>query len=749
MRLHLIGWLGLLMWVGWIPLHAQMGTVDEPQRLALKRYELQATYTPQPSAIEKQDIAWQEMGPFTKPKEGFVGGKAIPVYAAGRGNGIGRVNALFVHPRHPSVLYACSATGGVFISHDKGKNWKSGGTDQLVHAGVATMALHPRKSAWWIAATGDSENNTRPCDTLVLTCDGGKSFQSIVGADPATKLPLDPDQDLGNTGFFVRKLWWDVASPNRVWLVSNKGLWLCENLDINRKGRLQQNPVWKRVLEGDFFDFIAVKRGKQFDWYVAGEKIFFADDVQRNWTPLAETGLDRNQWGEGMRWTMQAHRYLPNFLFVNGTAQTDPNGHSNPPAILYLVDIKKQEWQRLHSSVSDDAACSNMRPRAWAVHPINPNAMVMADVHPVYFSNDGGKSFKKSVANQLHDDVHCFVFSPDGRLIFAAHDGGVAMSDDGGVQWSDRSNGLACANIFHLDVHPRGNGQMLYGAYDTGINVLSNDAHVHAVWGDGFDCAFVDGAQHCVASIQYGRFFRTDSIGRFEEGKMPNSRSEWKTNMAVHPLDNKCIAMAGTITKRSMDGGISWASVANNLPDTNACVIYDVFLSPFAKGIAIVYGMSKSDPLQSRLFFCSNFNDPNAARVKWQELPILPAQGLVTGIVFHPIANQQFWLLTSNVSTSNKFWFFDGGVFNDESANLGNARCESIILNTAQMSLIIGSDHGVFCRSLHNNQFRCYTGYPGCQVKALSIDYVNRHLYVGTFGRGIWRCDLQWIEAFN
>ena len=157
----------------------EVGT-QQPHQQGLKHLELDNHFLPAQRSIEKQDIAWQEMGPWSKPAEGYTGGKAIPTYAVGRGNGTGRVNALFIHPRHPSTLYACSSTGGVFISHDKGRHWNSGGTDQLMQSGVGTLALHSRKVNWWIAATGDSENNNRVCDTLVLTCDGGVTLSLIL-----------------------------------------------------------------------------------------------------------------------------------------------------------------------------------------------------------------------------------------------------------------------------------------------------------------------------------------------------------------------------------------------------------------------------------------------------------------------------------------------------------------------------------------------------------------------------------------
>jgi hypothetical protein len=729
--------------------NAQEVAVDEPAHSQMKRYEMESHASSNNRSFEKQDISWQEIGPFNKPNEGEIGGNAIPTYAAGRGNGIGRITALYIHPRHSSTLFACSSTGGVFASHDKGKQWHSAGTDQLNQSGVGCMALHHRKVNWWVAATGDSENNTRACDNVVFTSDGGKSFQSIVGKDLSSALPINNSSSGASGDFFVRKVSWDHQNPNRLWVISNRGLWLCDDLEINRKGRLKGNITWKRVLDGDFYDFAVITKGKQSVWYVSGRSVFYATGNPNEWKLMEESGLNREELGKTIRFTIQAHRFLPNFLIVSGTSEGTVNESSESISVFYLLDAKKHSWQRLHSSAADNVGLSNVRPRAWAVHPSDPNFIVLGDVHPVFFSSDGGKVFKKSVTNQMHDDVHCFVFSPDGKIIYAAHDGGVGMSIDGGIQWSDRSNGLACANIFDMQLHPSGSGEILYGAYDTGINSLNDVTHKHHIWGDGFDCAYVNNAENRLAVIQNGRFFRSDSLGRFEYGRTPNARTEWKSNMAVHPTDNNCIIIPGSIMKRSMDGGMSWVPIVNHLPDSSECMIYDVFISPFSKSTAVAYGFNPDRMQRPRLFLSTNIIEANAARVIWIEIPALPINGFITGLVFHPIMPDQFWVLTSNVTSTGKCWFYDGRAFTDESSNLGNARCESMAINTASMTIIIGSDQGVFCRSLHNTKFSCYTGYPGCQVKTMAIDYRKSYLYIGTFGRGIWRCDLKVIQPIN
>jgi hypothetical protein len=349
----------------------------------------------------------------------------------------------------------------------------------------------------------------------------------------------------------------------------------------------------------------------------------------------------------------------------------------------------------------------------------------------------------------MHDDCHQLMYAPDGQLIYAAHDGGVSVSKDGGVHWADRSVGLSCANVFGLSVSGDEKINLLYGAYDTGVNTIRDSSHTHHVWGDGFDCAMLPDKKSMIATVQDGMLFKMTSNDLFEADKIPNSKSEWKSNMAINALNSDHIYMGGKRLMRSMDGGESWLPIFDAQTDTSMHSVYDVFLNDFDKSSGIAYVLSNANIRQARLFYSNQIDAPEVERITWTELPQLPAEGIVVSVLFHPIARHQFWVLTSNTTAQNKLFFFNGHAYSDVSSNLGNAKCESMMYNRTKFNLIIGSDQGIFCKSLHETVFRRYTGLPGCAIKCLDIDYRNQLLYVGTFGRGIWRCDLQLTEPHN
>ncbi|MGN6568808.1 MAG: WD40/YVTN/BNR-like repeat-containing protein, partial [Flavipsychrobacter sp.] len=82
---------------------------------------------------------WQPIGPIV------TGEYAIA---------IGRVNCIAVNPVDTNTIYIGTAGGGLFISHNGGKNWKSN-SDNFPSLSIAAIAVNPIHPDTIYAATGD------------------------------------------------------------------------------------------------------------------------------------------------------------------------------------------------------------------------------------------------------------------------------------------------------------------------------------------------------------------------------------------------------------------------------------------------------------------------------------------------------------------------------------------------------------------------------------------------------------------
>ena len=97
---------------------------------------------------------------------------------------------------------------------------------------------------------------------------------------------------------------------------------------------------------------------------------------------------------------------------------------------------------------------------AIAVHPADPNHVICGGVD-LHVSTNGGASWRvashwdadRGTATYAHADHHMLVMpaSKPGR-IYSANDGGLDVSEDGGANWTNRSNGLAVTMFYDIDV---------------------------------------------------------------------------------------------------------------------------------------------------------------------------------------------------------------------------------------------------------------------------------------------------------
>jgi hypothetical protein len=170
---------------------------------------------------------------------------------------------------------------------------------------------------------------------------------------------------------------------------------------------------------------------------------------------------------------------------------------------------------------------------------------------------------------------------------------------------------------------------------------------------------------------------------------------------------------------------------------------YRFFLSPDHPQTMYVYVLTKTSLVQPQLWVTHNLLEEDPAKVQWQRIQYVPAEGWIAGLAIDSIDKNKFWLLYTRREQDGKLWYFDGRRYTDETRELSNAYCESIMLQSgADARLYLGSDKGVFTKSRTEREWTLLEGLPGVAIKSLAINYVTGKLVVGTFGRGIWQADL-------
>lgn len=697
-----------------------------------------AYYYDRSEILKQLQWNWESLGPDETPPEMNPGGKAIPAYAKGRGNGTGRINYLFLHPEKENCLWACSPTGGLWFTANSGETWVNGGMDRLPVSGASSVAVHKKKIERWVVATGDGDDVFMFSDGLWLTEDAGTSYVSINGKNEEARLPFGDgyptDGQIGEVVSSFRNL-------KSLFVASNKGLW------INNRTLDPGEILWTKIAEGNFYDIeILQGRSKRKDIIIAaGNKLLISFNGGKKWEEMPLPVYPEPNRYPFLRMSIEVSPAAPYKLFAVVTCSEALSQSSQGEGTLQVFDLKTRKWQMIKSLRAETDNVIPTRARAFAVSPLDPDFMMCGNIQPLYLSEDGGHSFSKIEKNQMHDDCHFIGISKNGTTVWAAHDGGVSVSRDRGLHFETKDKGIGAANVFGLSVAQGTAPQVLFGGYDVGGNLLREKKWQHVSWGDGFE-TITHPANPSVmfSTMQNGGIQRSIDGTGFESSVRPaGTKTEWHTWIRMHPTNTNTVYCSGTKLMRSRDLGDNWEVIMDvDKMDSTLYCAYRFYLSEEHPAVMYVYVLNDgfTHPQIWRTF---NINEPDPQKIIWERVKEVPVDGWIMNICMDPSDPRKFWVLYGKVEREGKVWWFNGEDYEDYTANLGWSRCESMVLQKGiEKRLYIGSNYGVFTRHAGESQWTLLTGLPGTYIKALDINYKAGKLVVGTFGRGIWWGDL-------
>lgn len=677
---------------------------------------------------------WSEVGADHHPTELNPGGRAIPKYSQGRGNGTGRINYILPDPYREGRIFACSPTGGLFLSNDNGNSWSNAGTDQLPISGVSSVAVHPKEEMTWVITTGDGDDKFIFSDGVWLTKDGGQSYENLNGKKfNRSILPSEePDKWM-----YISEV---VAHPcdfNRLFVATSEGLFVTQNaLEGSDKVK------WRRISTTSCYD-IHISQSHE-NWVFAGGKEFLqSKDCGATWEKGSYPDFPEPEAHPFSRLTFQSIP-MTTSLLVGVTSAEKFSQSKLGEGTLWKFDYESQQWQFIRSLRQGMNNLITTRARALAVNPEDANWIVTGNVQPLYISRDGGQEFERIEKGQMHDDIHHLAWAPDG-LLWVGHDGGVSVSNDDGLTWQSRNNGLGVANVFGLDV-TQGSETVLYGAYDTGGNLLRDGSWYHTTWGDGFE-TIIDrqNPETMYATKQNGHINRSDDGGLTFDNSVTTgiTKTEWHTWIRQHPKQSGTIFCSGTNLVRSRDKGETWEIIlaADKLPG-DMVTIFRFFTSEEHPNVIYAYVLDKTK-VNPDLYVTFNSMATDPQNVRWERVPAIPKKGWIVGLTVDRDDPRQFWMAYKSSEPQGKLWRYNGSRYIDVTGNLGWSVVGAITQDPSSNERVyVGTNHGLFTRNKQEQEWRLLDGLPGTWIRSIAIDQVDREIYVGTFGRGVWKAPL-------
>ena len=660
---------------------------------------------------------WQFTGPYNVNWANNVGSK-----------GIGRVDRLAFHPTNSNIIFAATPAGGLWRTNDAGLNWFSVSSNipNCGISGIVISADDPSGNKIYIlTGDGDSGPNSfvasygylRRSIGVLVTYDGGYTWSTAGNS----KTVLENRQcykllQIRNTP--ARLL---AATDNGIYISNDWGnTWAQSEFAGNTVFDFEQHPTDDAIVYAAFSSVVRKS---------TNNGLTFA--ITPTFSPAANVSTRSNLA------VVAANSNEVYFLQC---------GSSNR---LYKSTDSGNTFNSINTS--DLITGQYSYNCSFAINPANNNLMVAGGLNALSSSNNGSSFGNTTVgivqnvpipANYLHSDIHDLAYNPVSNVLFAGCDGGVFISTDNGVNWTERSNGLCATQYYHMDGFEGTNNLIIGGAQDNGTGFTTNGGTMnYCGTADGFSVDFVSGDNnifYMVENTNVMRFTRSTS-NRTNVSPGTAANQTFYPNIITHPTNNSIVYVgyANSIWRSNNQGNAgSWTQISSTGTSNG--------------GAGHTGGFAVSANAPDRLYAA------NATTIRrsedqgnnWTTIsgnPGWPAAfGVITDITCRSNNANEIWISTTGTSGGNKvFYSGDAGAnWINFTGTLPNMPVYSIVY-TSEGDAYIGTELGVYFMDFNMSDWvPFYNGLPLVPVTDLFVNEAFGIILASTFGRGIWQGDL-------
>jgi photosystem II stability/assembly factor-like uncharacterized protein len=661
---------------------------------------------------------------------------------AGPTNIGGRMTSIVCHPTQPERIWAGAAGGGVWFSPDAGQTWKAQWHSQDV-LNVGALAIDNTNPQIVYCGTGEANLSADSYAGVGLyrTLDGGASWH-LHASSEKTGIPrrigtiaIDPFNSkhirVGGVGYAEMG-----GGPNDL-----GGMYFS----------LDGGITWKRekfVLPGNHWCHSIVfdpqTKGTIYATFTArGPRsgIYKTTDGGANWTHL-KTGLP---WPQRLgRTSLAISRSNPKVLYAFATDEASE--FSDLLLGVFRTANGGKTWTNVagnHFKEEGQISYGN----TIEVHPKKPNHVICGGVD-LHLSTDGGANWKhvtkwdanRGDSDYAHADHHCLLMpaAAPGR-IYDANDGGLDVSEDGGLNWFNRSNGLATNMYYDLEVAQSNEQVYGGGAQDNGTLITINgtiDSHFEILGGDG-GWITIDpkDSDHIYASAQHFFIYRIrgNVYTRMTPPATDNEiNSVWMCYIAMDPNDSNTVFTGTSRVWRTKNDGDDWKDVSTTL---DGGIISAIEIAP-ADSKRVYVGTENGGFFRS--IDGGNTWSANLAST-------LPGHS-ITRLATNPKDANLVYATIANFGHSHVFRSRDGGLHweDTDKGQLPNVPHHSIAIERNSPNMIyVCNDVGVYVSSDGGDTWMNLTrNLPHVMVVDLVYHISSHTLVAATYGRSIWRLKL-------
>ena len=500
--------------------------------------------------------------------------KSMKARSIGPGAMSGRITAIDAVHDNPTVIYAGSASGGLWKSTSGGITWEPIFDNEKVHSIGAISIYQKNPNIIWVGTgEGNPRNSLNMGYGVYRSMDAGKTWQ-LMGLEKTRaihRIIVHPDDP--NT-VFVGAIGspWGTQEDRGVYKTTDGGKTWKKILYVDTKtgvGEMIMDPNNPNKI------FVNMWEHRRYPWFFesggASSGLYVTQDGGDNWKKLSaeENGLPKGNLGR-----MGLAISKANSSKVYALIESSKNA-------LYVSEDGGGKF----SMINDKAEIGDRPFYYFEIHadPKNENRLYTL-YSRVGITEDGGKSFRELLSySGVHPDHHAWYINPnDPSLLINGNDGGLNVSRDMGKTWFF-AEGITVGQFYHINVDNevpynvyggmQDNGSWTGPAYLWRGDGIRNTYWQEVSFGDGFDVvSHPANSRYGYTMSQGGNVSRFDKLTGHNRTIRPTHpdknvflRYNWNAAIAQDPHDANTVYYASQFLHKSKDSGETWEIISPDL----------------------------------------------------------------------------------------------------------------------------------------------------------------------------------------
>ena len=652
---------------------------------------------------------WNELGPLII--DSLTGHYSV---------GLGRIEDFYVNPLDSTNIYLGSRSGGFWKSslNNGVLTWTGGSTDFLVASGVNTIGVSPTNSDSILINIRNSRNGM-----------SHGIYRSVDGGDNWTESNFNPTT-LGQGGlgeyFKIYKVVYHPTIADLIFIGTSSGIFRSDD-------NLQ---TWTNLFSngGDVTDITFHPTDPNIiyiyddDYWGTNQNVVLkSTDLGLSYTSSSTISGNNDATGY-----LSISNDCSNCLYFasnNGIWKSVDEGQSftflnNPSQSCDGFAVNDEDTSHLiygyvDLESSSDGGQTFNQITYWSLGNNNHNASNFMDA----FHNS---------QHYIHADLR--VLRCINGVFYAGTDGLLCKSNDNGNTWINLSEGIGIRENYKLGVSQSNHYRSIVGSQDNGTSIKHKDTWVEFYGADGM-AALIHPLNEdwMMSSHQYGGRRRTTDGGQSGSGCSPSGQSgsgsaAWEAPLIYDPNNHMRIFNFSDSVHVSEDFAVSWNYVGK--PVSFNGTISEAAIAQNNSDIIVVSNGSQIDKsIDGGLTFTSIKNN-------------LPDYS-ITDIAFAPNNDDIIVVTYARYQDDNSKVFVTsngGQSWLNITYNLSDMPILSVVIDhTDDANIYLGAEIGIYTKPMYSGPWTLYNpNLPNTSLKDLEIVNGSNTIKTATWGRGVW-----------